>query len=152
MRKTNKEMLLEYVASLDDMKCKEVYYLISDLEERPIDYVDLGFGVKLTQRQLSKLMWMWGKDKLNKCKDILADWIKKKGITKQIPCYYHLTHWVEDVYNQRYGIYEKKTGYKQQIDTAEKARNYVRSIPAELRAFDRDVKWLVHRYGTKILN
>lgn len=76
-KKTNKDILLDYVATLPDEKCREVYYLIQDLQEPSVDWVELD-RVKLTRNQYTKLVWMWGEDKTKKCVEMLNDWLKEK--------------------------------------------------------------------------
>ena len=70
MRKDNKEILIGLIGTLSDKECKEIYYLITSIKEG----YDYTFNnVKLTEGQYNKLVWLWGKDKTDKCIKILDE-------------------------------------------------------------------------------
>ena len=151
MRRDNKDILLGLVGTLTDEECKEVYYLITSYKDK----TDLEFDlVRLTDGQYNKLVWLWGKDKTDKCIEMLNEWLKAKGdkITKKISHYKQLISWVESKYYQLYPASDKSIRFDSKIDTAWKARRYVKRIPTELRAYDSEIKFLVEKYGTKILD
>lgn len=150
MRKDNKDILISYIATLPDSECKEIYYLLTGMRDK----CDVVFGlVKLTEGQYNKLIWLWGKDKTTKCIDLLNDWLNKKGsdITKNISHYKQLISWVENKYYQLYPANDKSLKFNSSIDTMWKAKKYVQRIPKELRAYDSEVRFLVEKYGEKIL-
>ena len=151
MRRDNKDILLGLVGTLTDEECKEVYYLITSYKDKTDLVFDL---VKLTDGQYNKLVWLWGKDKTDKCIEILNEWLEAKGdkITKKISHYRQLISWVENKYYQLYPASDKSIRFDSKIDTAWKAKRYVKRIPAELRAYDSEIKFLVEKYGTKILD
>lgn len=148
----NKDILLGYISTLTDRECKEVYYLITGVKDK---YTFSKGLVKLTDQQYNKLIWIWGKDKTDKCIDILDEWMVRKGskLKPNLSCYYQLTSWVESEYYKRYplSIHDKTTIHTNKIDTAWKARKYIRSVPKELRAYDSEVKYLVQRFGKDVL-
>lgn len=151
MRTTNKDMLLGLVGTLTDKECGEIYFLITGVKQG----LDVIKGkVTLTQGQYDKLIWLWGKDKTDKCIEILNEWLESKGdkITKKISHYRQLIGWVETKYHQLYPVkYDKSLRFDSKIDTAWKAKKYIKGIPPELRAYDTEVKYLVDRYGKDIL-
>ena len=151
MRTTNKDMLLGLVGTLTDKECGEIYFLITGAKQG----LDVVKGrVALTQGQYDKLIWLWGKDKTDKCIEILNEWLESKGdkITKKISHYRQLIGWVETKYHQLYPVkYDKSLRFDSKIDTAWKAKKYIKGIPPELRAYDTEVKYLVDRYGKDIL-
>lgn len=151
MRRSNKDILLGLVGTLSDEECAEVYYLITGLKDR----YELQFNlVKLTEAQYNKLVWVWGKDKTDKCIKLLDEWLVKKGdkITKKISHYRQLIGWVERKYYMLYPADDKSLRFNSKIDTAWKAKRYIQRVPEELRAYDSEVKFLIEKYGTKILD
>lgn len=151
MRRSNKEILLSYVSTLTDEECKKAYYTLRNLEVPTIDWLEFDL-VKLTKFQYSKLVFIWGEDKTSKCIEILNSWLNKKNITKTISHYYNLLTWVEQDYTKRYGFSKDKSiKFSSKLDTASKARKYIQSIPKEMRAYDTEVRFLVERFGSKIL-
>jgi hypothetical protein len=151
MRRTNKDILLGYIATLPDKDCKEIYYLLQGKDTPEYELVIFD-KVRLTQGQYNKLIWLWGKDKVEACIKILNDWIIKKGIDKPISCYKSLMGWVENAYYRTHSADDKSLQFNSEIDTEWKAKRYVQRIPKELRAYDSEIKYLVERYGIKILN
>ena len=151
MRRSNKDILLGYIATLPDKDCKEIYYLLQGKDVPEYELVVFN-NVKLTQGQYNKLVWMWGKDKTLACIDILNDWIKKKDITKPISYYKSLLGWVENAYYRTHPADDKSLKFDSTIDTEWKAKRYIDRIPKELRAYDSEVKYLVERFGTKIVD
>lgn len=150
MRVSNKDILIGYIGTLSDKECKDIYYLITGYK----DNLDLEFGnVKLTDGQYNKLVWLWGKDKTDACIQILNEWLLNKGekITKKISHYRQLIGWVESKYYQTHPASDKSLRFNSKIDTAWKAKRYIQRIPPELRAYDSEVKFLVQRFGDKIL-
>lgn len=148
MRRSNKDILLGLIGTLSDEECKNIYYLIVGSKDK----YDLEFDkVKLTQGQYDKLIWMWGKEKTDKCIEILNSWLSKKDITKNISCYRQLIGWVENKYYQLFPANDKSLRFNSKIDTAWKAKRYIKRIPKELRAYDSEVKFLIERYGVDIL-
>ena len=150
MRRTNKDILLGYIATLPDKDCKDIYYQLLGRDTPEYELVIFD-KVKLTQGQYSKLIWLWGKEKVAACIQILNDWIIKKGIDKPISCYKSLLGWVENAYYRTHPADDKSLKFDSAIDTEWKAKRYVQRIPKELRAYDSEIKYLVERYGTKIL-
>ena len=149
MRRSNKDILLGLVGTLTDKECKEIYYLITSHRDR----TDLEFGlVKLTDGQYNKLVWLWGKDKTDKCIAILNEWLEKKNITRPISHYRQIIGWVESKYYQLYPANDKSLRFNSKIDTMWKAKKYVSKIPKELRAYDSEVKFLIEKYGVDILS
>lgn len=150
MRKDNKDILIGYIATLPDSKCKEIYYLLTGLRDKYDMEFDL---VKLTNGQYNKLIWLWGEDKTLKCINLLNDWLKEKGdkITKNISHYKQLIGWVENKYYQLYPATDKTLRFDSKIDTTWKAKRYIQRIPKDLIAYDSEVKYLVNRYGKDIL-
>lgn len=151
MRRSNKDILLGYIATLPDKDCKEIYYLLQSKDVPEYELVIFN-NVKLTQGQYNKLVWLWGKDKTLACIDILNDWIVKKNIDKPISYYKSLLGWVENAYYRTHPADDKSLKFDSTIDTEWKARRYVQRIPKELRAYDSEVKYLVERFGTKIVD
>lgn len=150
-RKTNKEILLSYIATLPDERCREAYYILQDMEVPEVEWVELD-RVRITRGQYTKLMWMWGEEKTKKCVEILNNWIKEKGITKNISCYHNLLTWVEVKYNQMNGLASKDIRFDSEFKGVKRAREYIRNIPKELRAYDREVRFLVEKFGKKALD
>lgn len=150
MRRDNKEILIGYIGTLPDARCKEIYYLLHD-DKTPEYELVIFDKVKLTQGQYSKLIWLWGKEKVEACIQILNDWIKKKNIDKPISCYKNLLGWVENAYYRTHPADDKSLKFDSKIDTEWKARRYVQRIPPELRAYDSEIKYLVERFGPSIL-
>jgi hypothetical protein len=150
MRKDNKDILIGYIATLPDSKCKEIYYLLTGFRDKYDMEFDL---VKLTNGQYNKLIWLWGEDKTLKCINLLNDWLKEKGdkITKNISHYKQLIGWIENKYYQLYPATDKTLRFDSKIDTAWKAKRYIQRIPKDLIAYDSEVKYLVNRYGKDIL-
>lgn len=150
MRISNKDILIGYIGTLPDSECQELYYYLTGVKTKHNYKKGL---VELTGGQYDKLIWLWGKDKTDKCIDMLDEWLKEKGdkINKRISHYRQLIGWIENKYYQLYPATDKSLRFNSDIDTAWKARNYVRRIPKELRAYDSEIKYLVNRYGTKIL-
>ena len=151
MRTTNKDMLLGLVGTLTDKECGEIYFLITGVKQG----LDVVKGkVVLTQGQYDKLIWLWGKDKTDKCIDILNEWLESKGdkITKKISHSRQLTSWVESKYYQLYPATDKSLRFDSKIDTMWKAKKYVSKVPKDLRAYDREVKFLLNKYGKDILS
>lgn len=153
MRVDNKDILIGYIGTLSDSECKELYYyLIGKKDKSKYNYVYQ--LVNLTEAQYSKLIWLWGKDKTDKCIELLNEWLKEKGdkITKKISHYKQLITWVENKYYQLYPANDKGLRFNSKIDTAWKAKEFVEKIPKELRAYDSEVKYLVNRFGPDILS
>lgn len=151
MRIDNKEILLGYIATLPDSKCKDIYYLLTG--------IDNGLSVKkglveLTDGQYNKLIYIWGKDKTDKCIELLNEWLEKKGeaITKKLSHYRQLLSWVERKYYQLYPANDKSIRFDSKIETAWQARKYISKVPEELRAYDSEVKYLVNRFGKEVLS
>ena len=150
MRISNKDILIGYIGTLPDRECREIYYM---LQSKGIPEYELVIfdKVKLTQGQYNKLIWLWGKEKVDACVKILNDWIAKKGIDKPISYYKSLIGWVENAYYRTHPADDKSLKFDSTIDTEWKAKRYVQRIPKELRAYDSEVKYLVERFGIKVL-
>lgn len=153
MRRNNKDILLGLVGTLTDEECKEAYYLLKGTNKTPYDFLTFD-KVKLTQGQYNKLIWLWGKDKTEACINILNDWLIKKGdkVRPTISHYKNIMGWVEGVYYTKYPANDKSLRFNSSIDTAWKAKRYVKRIPPELRAYDTEIKFLIEKFGTDILN
>ena len=151
MRVDNKDILIGLVGTLTDEECREVYYMIMGGVKDKINIVR--DKVQLTQGQYDKLVWLWGKSKTDKCIDILNDWLTEKGdkITRKISHYRQLIGWVENKYYQLYPANDKSLKYDSKIDTLHKAQQYVKRIRPELVAYDSEVKYLVNKFGPKVL-
>lgn len=151
-RINNKDILIGYISTLTDRECKDIYYLVTGSKDK---YTFSKGLVKLTDQQYNKLIWIWGKDKTDKCIDILDEWMQKKGdkLKPNLSCYNQLITWVDNAYYNLYPLDKKDKTiiHTNSIDTAWKARKYIRSVPAELRAYDSEVKYLVQRFGKDIL-
>lgn len=151
-RINNKDILIGYISTLTDRECKDIYYLVTGNKDK---YTFSKGLVKLTDQQYNKLIWIWGKDKTDKCIDILDEWMQKKGdkLKPNLSCYSQLITWVDNAYYNLYPLDKKDKTiiHTNSIDTAWKARKYIRSVPAELRAYDSEVKYLVQRFGKDIL-
>ena len=150
MRRDNKEILIGYIGTLSDKECKEIYYLLQNTKIPEYDMVIFD-KVRLSQGQYSKLIWLWGKEKTDECIKILNEWIIKKNIDKPISCYKNLMGWVENAYYKTHPATDKSLKFDSKIDTEWKARRYVQRLTPELRAYDSEVKFLVEKFGTKIL-
>lgn len=152
MRIDNKDILLGYIGTLSDSECKEIYYYLTGLKDKD-SYSYKNGRVELTDGQYNKLVWLWGKDKTDKCIALLNEWLEAKGdkITKKISHYRQLTSWVESKYYQLYPATDKSLRFDSKIDTMWKAKKYVSKIPKELRAYDSEVKFLLNKYGKDIL-
>lgn len=149
VRHNDRDLLIGLVGTLTDSQCRELYYYITST----IDRFDFERGlVKLTSGQYNKLVWLWGKDKVDKCIDILNEWLEDKGdkIQKYISHYRQLIGWVERKYYQLYPATDKSIRFTNKIDTKWKAESYIRKIPKELRAYDSEVKFLVNKYDIDI--
>ena len=72
MRRTNKDILLGYIATLPDRECKDIYYQLLGRDTPEYELVIFD-KVKLTQGQYSKLIWLWGKEKIAACIQILNE-------------------------------------------------------------------------------
>jgi hypothetical protein len=151
-RINNKDILIGYISTLTDRECKDIYYLITGSKDK---YTFSKGLVKLTDQQYNKLIWIWGKEKADRCIDILDEWMQKKGdkLKPNLSCYNQLITWVDNAYYNLYPLDKKDKTiiHTNSIDTAWKARKYIRSVPAELRAYDSEVKYLVQRFGKDIL-
>jgi hypothetical protein len=147
---SNKDILIGYIGTLSDKECKDIYYLLQNKDIPEYEYIIFD-KVKLTQGQYNKLIWLWGKDKVDKCVKILNDWIIKKKIDKPISHYRNLIGWVESAYYQKYPASDKSLRFNSDIDTVWKAKKYVENIPEELRAYDTEIRFLVEKFGTGIL-
>lgn len=150
MRRSNKDILIGYIGTLPDKECKEIYYLLQGHKVPEYELVIFN-KVKLTQGQYNKLIWLWGREKVEACIQILNDWIEKKGIDKPISYYKSLLGWVENAYYRTHPADDKSLKFDSTIDTEWKAKKYVQRIPQELRAYDSEIKFLVEKFGTKIL-
>lgn len=151
MRIDNKDILLGYIGTLSDSECKDIYYYLTGLKDT---YSYKNGRVELTDGQYNKLVWLWGKDKTDKCIALLNEWLESKGdkITKKISHYRQLTSWVENKYYQLYPATDKSLRFDSKIDTTWKAKKYVSKIPKELRAYDSEVKFLLNKYGKDVLS
>jgi len=147
----NKDILIGYITTLSDKECKDIYYLLIEKNTIRKDYIEFD-RVRLTKSQYNKLMWFWGKDKLDCCIDILNKWLIKKNITKPISHYRSLLGWVETAYYSTHKVDDKLIKFSSNIDTIWKAKAYVKRIPPELRAYDSEIKFLVNKFGSKILS
>lgn len=152
MRRSYKDILIGYIGTLPDKDCKEVYYLLQEKATPKSEFIVFD-NVKLTEGQYNKLIWLWGKDKVEECIKILNEWIIKKGdkITKNFSCYKNILGWVENAYYRTHPMNDKSIQFNSKIDTAWKAKRYVKRIPPELRAYDSEIKFLVERFGPDIL-
>lgn len=151
MRKSNKEILMEYVATLSDEQSRKAWYILQDLEVPMCEWY-VNDKVRLSTVQYNKLISMWGEEKTKSCIDILNEWIIKKNITKNISCYENIIGWVETEYIKRNKLKKpKKKISTTEVDTLHKAQLYIKSIPEELRAWDTEVRFLVQKYGSKVL-
>lgn len=150
MRVSHKDILLGYIGTLPDSECKDIYYLLQDKKIPNKELMEFD-RVKLTTGQYNKLVWLWGKEKTDICIQMLNEWMEKKNVTKNISCYKNLIGWVETAYYRKYPANDKSLKFDSRIDTEWKARRYVKRIPPELRAYDTEIKFLVERFGTKIL-
>lgn len=151
MRRSNKDILIGYIGTLTDSECKDIYYLITGYK----DCLDIKFDlVELTNGQYNKLIWLWGKEKTQRCIELLNEWLRDKGdkITKKISHYRQLIGWVERKYYQKYPADDKSLRFNSNIDTTWKAKRYVDRIPKELRAYDSEIKFLVEKFGSDILS
>lgn len=150
MRRNHKDILIGLVGTLSDIECREVYYLIKDIKEPVLDWIEFD-RVRITRKQYTKLIWMWGEYKTKKCIDILNEWLIKKNVTKTISHYHNIIGWVENKYYQLYPSNDKSLRFSTSLDAIGKARKYIKSIPKELRPYDREVKYLVERFGNSVL-
>lgn len=148
MRRNNKDILIGLIQTLDDKKCKDLFYDILETNMPKKEFKSYG-NVRLTDEQYTKLLELWGEDKLNSCIDILSKYKEGREEPRHVSDYRRLTTWVEDRYNEN--AKPKHCTGIDLIDTAEKARKYIRRIPKELYPYDIDVRFLVERYGTDIL-
>lgn len=151
MRKSNKEILLEYVATLSDEQARKAWYILQDLEVPMCEWYEWD-KVRLSTVQYNKLINMWGEEKTKACIDILNEWIKKKNITRMISCYENIIGWVENEYLKSNKLKKSKRRVTTtNVDTLHRAKLYVKSIPEELRAWDTEVRYLLEKYGSKVL-
>lgn len=149
--KSNKEILIEYVATLSDEQARKAWYILQDLEVPMCEWYEWD-KVRLSTVQYNKLVAMWGEEKTKSCIDILNDWIIKKNITRKISCYENIITWVETEYIKRNKLRKpNRRVTTTDVDTITKAKLYIKSIPEELRAWDAEVRYLIERYGSKIL-
>lgn len=151
MIRTNKDILIGLIKTLSDNDCREILYFITDKEYKEDNLLHFNL-VTLTKDQYSKLIWLWGKDKTDKCINILNDWLENKKIKKKLSCYRQLVGWVERKYYQENDVWDKSITHASNIDSKWKAKRYIKRIPPELRAWDSQVKYLVNKYGVDILN
>ena len=154
MRKDYKDILIGYIQTLSDEDCHNLYFLLTTTGTGYMDKRTWSSGyVKLTPDQYNKLVWMWGKDKTDKCVGILNKWLEKKEdwARNKISHYRLLTTWVEDAYYRKHGGADKSLRYSSEIDTAWKAKKYIEGLPPELRGYDTEARILVNRFGPKIL-
>lgn len=151
MRRSFKDILIGYVGTLTDRECQDVYYAINDMRLHKVDWVEIG-NVKLSRGQYSKLMDWWGKDKFDKCVEILDEWLSNTELRFKFASHYKMMlGWVDSKYHKLYGEDKTVRFSSENIDTAWKAKKYIKHIPEELRAYDSEVKLLVERFGTEIL-
>lgn len=150
MRRSNKDILIGLIQSLDDKKCKDIFYAIQEMDRPPKDFKEFD-KVRLTMEQYSKLLDMWGEDKFNKCIAILNKWLNKTILKKFVSHYRMMIGWVDDVYKKQFNPHDKTMSFDK-IDTTWKARKYIKGIPPELRSYDADVKFLVERFGKEVLS
>jgi len=153
MIRTNKDILLGYISTLNDNECRDIYYKLVDKEF--VDANLLKFDkVTLSNVQYNKLIWGWGKDKTDKCIGILNDWLSKRNENlKHFSCYKHLTGWVENKYYQLYPLSpdDKSLLISNNPTSKEKAIAYIKCIPKELWKYDSDVKFLVSKFEINLL-
>ena len=146
---TNKDILISMVSKLTDDEARDIIYFISDKEYIEDNIIEFD-TVRITKNQYSKLIWLWGYDKTNKCIDILNEWLQSRTITRKISHYRQLVGWVERKYYQLNGVNDKSIVNYGSIDSKWKAIKYIKVIPEELRAFDSQVRYLIERYNIDI--
>lgn len=150
MRRSNKDILIDYILTLTDKECRDSWFILQN--QRVPNEEKLEFDlVKLTQEEYDKLIWMWGKVKADRSIEILNKWLKEKEITRPLHHFKQLTTWVETKYYQLYPMDDKSLNYTQKIDTAWKAKKYIRRIPKELWGYDREVRYYVEKFGKDVL-
>lgn len=152
MRKEYKDILIGYIATLTDRECQEIYYGLNEKGFHKCDWVCFD-KVRITRSQYSKLMYWWGEDKLKECIDILNEWLSRTELKFKFASHYKmLLGWVDVEYRKTHKKDRTLQFNSTKIDTAWKARKYVRSVPEDLRAYDSEVRILVERFGSKILD
>lgn len=151
MRRDNKDILIGYIATLSDKECKDIYYALNDIKIPKRELIEFDL-VKISQGQYSKLIWMWGKDKTDECISILNEWLGRTVLRNPFVSHYRmLLGWVDNCYRLTHKATDKTLRYNSEIDTAWKAKKYIKSIPEDLRAYDSEVKYLVERFGKNVL-
>lgn len=151
MRKSNKDILIDYILTLTDEECRHAWFILQN-KKIPKEY-QLEFDlVKLTQQEYDRLVWMWGKVKADRCVEILNKWLKDKEISRPLHHFKQITGWVETKYHQLYPMDRKSSKFKQRIDTPWKAKKFIHSIPKELWDYDREVRFYVEKFGKSILS
>ncbi len=143
-KSNNKETLLGYIACLSEEKCGEIYsWLMGKTPDKKLEFDK----VKLSQEEYSKLVWMWGEDKTQKCIDILNEWLgKRKKLAPHISYYRNIIGWVERKYYQLYPANDKSIQNYIEIKERWQALKYIRSVPKELRADDCEIQMLIDRF------
>ena len=79
MRKSNKDILIDYILTLSDKECRDGWFILQNQKIPNEDKLEFDL-VKLTQQEYDKLIWMWGKVKTDRCVEILNEWLKDKDI------------------------------------------------------------------------
>jgi hypothetical protein len=151
MRRSNKDILIDYILTLSDKECRDAWFILQNKtlpNEEKLEF-DL---VKLTQQEYDKLIWMWGKVKTDRCVGILNEWLKDKDISRPLHHFRQLTGWVETKYYRLYPMDDKGLKYNQDIDTMWKAKKYIKRIPKELWDYDREVRFYVEKFGKNVLS
>ena len=148
---TSKDILIGLINTLPDNICRDIYYFVTDKEYSRV-YLTFGL-VNLTYTQYNKLIWMWGKNKVSKCIDILNEWLSRHTFKYRISHYKQMIGWVEKAYYQKFDIDKDDKSFTKilDIDTLWKAKKYIKSVPKELLLYDNDVKYLINKYGEEVL-
>lgn len=143
---SDKDMLLGYIGTLPEYKCKDIYLKLISKDDRYIRHYGL---VQLTTSQYNRLLFRYGYEKLMWCIEFLNNWFKNKEDGNYLMSYSCLNGWVGDRYDSTYPDKQHETTrYKSEF---QKARAYVSSIPVELRVYDRDVRYYINKYGIRLM-
>ena len=152
MRKNNKDILIDYILTLTDEECRDGWFILQNMKLPKANQLEFDL-VKLSQQEYDKLIWLWGKVKTDRCIEILNEWLKTKNISRPLHHFKQLTGWVETKYYRLYPMDDKSMRYSQgRIDTLWKAKKFVKRIPKELWNYDREVRFLVEKFGHDVLN
>lgn len=143
---SNKDILVGYIYTLSEDKCKEIY---DELIINDDNYTMVFNNVMLTNSQYNRLKFKYGEEKLKWCIYYLNDWFIKKNVSNHLISYSCLDGWVGSVYDKTYP--DKQHITEEYLSEFDRARAYIKSVRPEIRVYDSDVRYYVQRFGIRVM-